>query len=249
MNLSLMNAQISSNQLFIENKSPGNSFAGESPEVSIFGNGGIRNSATGEQAGNSPINGSIGALFKNSRSELIIGFSVNNLKKIKIDDPALFGPNLLIPDLEGLSFTISGTKYFSENFGINADVVIASSKWELEPGLEVNSSPISIRVNASYAPFGNFSKNSKNFVSLLFTGGYSLRGIIGNLGNKGALREQYFGTSQKMFNGLELGSSLVLNSTKVFISIPILFGKKSVESLTGGQVVIGATIAGSLLKI
>jgi hypothetical protein len=216
--------------------------------ILIFGNGGLRSSATSSNGSENPTNGSLGATFIISdKSELTVGYTINTFKTIKINTPDDFGNNLLIPDLGGRSFTLSGTHFFFNKIGAYAEFLVADSKWEID-SVTYETSPLSFKVGIAIAPFGNISTGD-NFISLIFYAGYSNRSILGDLSNEEDIRAEFLGTTQKSFHGIEFGTSLLLNQTKVFVNVPLLFSKESINGLTGGQVVIGLTISGDLLKI
>jgi len=243
-------AQTSNNELIISQKTAGGAgWSSAKPlEILIFGNGGLKQTVTGSSTEDNPATGSLGASFVvKGRSELTVGFTINKLNATSISDSKDFGSNLLIPDLEGISFTLTGTRYFNDKIGIYGEILVANSKWEID-SIEYNASPVALKLGANIAPFGDLSRGP-NFITFSFFAGYSNRSLIGNITNKDNVRKQYFGTEKTSFHGLEVGANLILNKTKFFINIPVLFGKDKIDNLTGGQVNIGVTISGDLLKL
>lgn len=242
-------AQTSNNELLISQKSGGGAgmISAEPLEILIFGNGGLKQTVTGNNEEDNPATGSLGASFIiNGHSDLTVGFTINKLNPTLISGPKDFGSNLLIPDLEGISFTLSGTRYFNDKLGIYGEILVANTKWEID-SVGYSASPVALKLGGYIAPFGNLSRGS-NFITLAFFAGYSNRSLLGNLTNEDNIRKQYFGTEKTSFHGLEIGANLILNKTKFFINIPVLFGDK-IDNLTGGQVNIGVTISGDLLKL
>lgn len=242
-------AQTSNNELLIIQKSAGGAgmTSADPLEILIFGNGGLKQTVTGNNEEDNPATGSLGASFiVNGRSDLTVGFTINKLNSTLISDSKDFGSNLLIPDLGGTSFTLSWTRYFYDKLGIYGEILVANSKWEID-SLEYNASPVALKLGGYIAPFGNLSRGS-NFITLAFFAGYSSRSLLGNLTNEDSIRKQYFGTEKTSFHGLEIGANLILNKTKFFINLPILFAD-NIDNLTGGQVNIGVTISGDLLKL
>jgi hypothetical protein len=241
-------AQTSNNELLISQKTTGGASltTEDNLEILVFGNGGLKQIVTGNSTENNPATGSLGAsFFINGKLDLTIGFTINRLNPTSINGSKDFGSNLLIPDLEGTSFTFSGTYFFYDKVGIQGEILVANTKWKIN-SLEYNATPTSIKIGGYLAPFGNLARGS-NFITLAFFGGYSNRSLFGNLRNDDDLRKQYFETEKTSFHGFEMGANLILNKTRFFINFPILFGDK-VDNLVGGQANIGVTIAGDLLK-
>jgi hypothetical protein len=246
---SIFLAQTSNNELLISQKTAGGAgMTSVDPlEILIFGNGGLKQTVTGNSNEDNPATGSLGASFiVKGRSEMTVGFTINKLNPTLISGSKDFGSNLLIPDLEGISFTLSGTRFFNDKIGIHGEILVANTKWEIN-SLEYSASPVALKLGGYLAPFGNLSRGP-NFITLAFFAGYSNRSLIGNLTNEDSIRKQYFGTEKTSFHGLEIGANLILNKTKFFINIPVLLGDK-IDNLTGGQVNIGVTISGDLLKL
>jgi len=243
-------SQVTNNILIKKNKDVSREIASsDNLEIFVFGSGGIRSAAEGNSLDNNSVNGALGATFIwNKDSELTIGFSVNEQKSIQIQSENDFGSNLLLPDINGRSFTLNYSRFLNKTYGINFEAQIADSKWKIDDN-EIESSPSSVKLNIIYAPFGNLYKRGDNFITLAFTGGVSSRRLLGNIANLDTIELQNFETQLKSFIGVELGAHLVLNSTKVFFSLPFINAKDNIDGLTGGQVVIGATISGNLLKL
>lgn len=160
---------------------------------------------------------------------------------------------MLTPDLGGLSFSLNHLQTIGDKkrFGINGVLLLANSKWQLDTNNTVQANPMVFKLSGVYAPWGlnpsPRSTESGNVITAYFTAGYSLRALTGNISNK-TIRESYFGTEKRFFNGLEFGANLVINHTTIFINVPIHFSKSKVDNLTGMQVVIGVTVGGDVLK-
>ncbi|MBK7936298.1 MAG: hypothetical protein IPJ82_04120 [Lewinellaceae bacterium] len=160
---------------------------------------------------------------------------------------------MLTPDLGGLSFSLNHLQTIGDKkrFGINGVLLLANSKWQLDTNNTVQANPMVFKLSGVYAPWGlnpsPRSTESGNVITGYFTTGYSLRALTGNMSNK-TMRESYFGSEKRFFNGLEFGANLVINHTTIFINVPIHFSKSKVDNLTGMQVVIGVTVGGDVLK-
>lgn len=248
----IVDAQVSNNTMITKMKATEvkvrTTSTAEKLEILIFGNGGLRSSVTGENGGENLTTGSLGASFiLKGRTELRVGYTINSLKTITIGNIQDYGNNLLIPDLEGQSFTLGMSHFFTGSLGVYGEVLIANSKWKIN-NVDYGASPVALKLGMEIAPFGNIVKGD-NFISFTFNAGYSNRSLIGTLANKDDIRDQYIGTKLKTFHGIEAGASLLINQTKVSISAPFFFSKESIDGLTGGQIVFGVTISGDLLKL
>jgi hypothetical protein len=231
----------------------------ESIEVSIFGNGGLRNAVMNTSTSNTPINGSLGACFATSDLwQVLVGFTVNDFQAIEVGNSNAFGKNLLIPDIGGQSFTLAVKKYFSDskckdckffkNSGAEFSFIMANAEWKLDDSITHRASPLALRINYVWDPFGTLHKN-KNSIALEVALGLSVRAVIGDITNYTDEMQQFYGTSKTFYFGPELGVRLVINNQCVFINIPYLFSKDKVDGLTGAQVIIGATLSADFIKL
>lgn len=240
-------AQVSNNALIIKQKGGSPGFSSEPSEVIFYGSGGLKGAVTGNGDNDNPATGSIGVSFIfNNESEINVGFTINKLKTTILRDSSDFGSNLILPDLDGMSFTLSGTHYFNSNFGLQGEILVANSKWELN-SIEYGASPVSIKLGANIAPFNNLELGD-NFVTLSFFAGYSNRSLIGAISQENDIRKQFFKTAKTSFHGLELGANLIINQTKLYMNVPILLAKDKISNLTGAQVNIGVIISGDVIK-
>lgn len=218
-------------------------------EIYIFGNGGLRTSALGAKSDNNTVNGALGASFILSKVfDLTLGYSINDTKSVSIGDINDFGTNILIPDMEGTSFSLNSTYFFKPKIAANFEFQMASSVWEIDDK-KINSSPMALKLNALYAPFGNLLKRGDNYITLTFSCGYSMRALVGGIEDEQQLLMEQYNTSRTLFHGFEFGANLVINQTKLFMNIPIFKSDNPIEGLTGTSVTIGATISGEFLKL
>lgn len=241
-------AQVTSNYL-LQNKTPDLSVTSNGIDIYIFGNGGIRSAATNENQNNTnSLSGALGVTFlQGKKTEFTLGYSVNDFTTISISNTNEYGSNILVPDLSGRSFSATITHFVTDKIAGNIEFQLADSNWEFQD-TTFESSPLSFKLNAVFAPFGNLVEGGDNFITVAFTAGYSLRSLIGNIKNQGEILKTTFGTDKTSFSGIELGVSLVVNQTKVFFNVPILKSAIPVDGLSGAQAVIGATVTGEFLK-
>ncbi len=219
-------------------------------DIYIFGNGGIRSAATnGMTENNNSVSGALGVTFiANGKTDLTLGYSINDFTTISIGDVNEYGSNILTPDLNGRSFSASVTHFYSKKIAANLEFQLADSKWEIDNRL-IESSPLALKINAVWAPFGNLYQKGNNFVTAAFTVGFSTRSLLGNIQDEKKLLMDNFGTDKTTFSGVEIGGYLVLNQTKVFVNVPYFKSETPIDGLTGGQVVFGATFTGEFLKL
>lgn len=244
-------AQISSNKLFNNLKEPTKS-AGV-PTVTLFGSGGLKFLIGDTTESMQPATGSIGASFiVENETEIAFGVSINSFNEKEINSSAEYGSELMAPDLSGVSGSLSIIKYFkgdaSSLYGINIEGIIASSKWRLDSSIVYNSAPYSIKAAIIYAPFKSLAQRSRlnNYCNIYFAFGIIGKGVLGDIVNNSDDRSAYFGTEKTFFVGVEPGVNLIINDTRVFVQIPIIFGKTKIDGLTGGQPIIGVVTNGKL---
>ena len=243
-------AQVSNNDPFLTKDSKASGLDKvPPPKVRFFGTGNLLKSVT-DGNDDSPATGSIG-LSVNPKDyyNLIIGFTINKLKSTQINNPNDFGGNLLIPSLEGKSFSLSFTRKIAkakknlDHLGAHLDIVTAPTKWSINNN-EYNAAPTALRIGAKY----NIPIDSEEIWAEIFLG-YSMRTLLGDLNNvEKNFLYQNLGTETTTFHGLELSASIQLNSVNFFINVPLFFGEQ-INGLTGGQVNIGTNIAGDIFKI
>lgn len=218
-------------------------------EFALFGAGSIKDLVSGNKKTENQASGSIGvAVYRKNKFQLIVGFSMNIKSEKEITDKAVFGQTFLNPDLSGQSFTFAYKRFsipgFNETLGIQADLNISTQNWKID-STAYNAIPIASRIGIVWRPFKESSKNG-NLIGLEFFGGYTGRALIGNLKAQNAFVRNIIPKTN--YQGMEIEASLILNSTTIFARLPWIISENHIDNLTGGQLVIGATINAELFE-